>query len=118
MTKSENQPHVKRRDWLKYGNPPADFAKTPRCGAKTRNGSPCRGPAMRNGRCRLHGGKSTGPKTPEGLALARIANWKHGRYSASAKSERLRFLYLLRQCRRILSRISHEAIQDAIRASK
>jgi len=34
-------------------------AKT--CGAKAkRTGRPCRQPAMKNGRCRLHGGKSTG----------------------------------------------------------
>lgn len=32
------------------------------CGAKTRTGRPCRNYAMPNGRCRLHGGKSTGPK--------------------------------------------------------
>src|SRR5690625_3921632 len=31
------------------------------CGAKTRSGRPCRNRAMANGRCRLHGGKSTGP---------------------------------------------------------
>ncbi len=48
----------------------------PRCGAKTRSGRPCQAPAVwdkvnnrpRNGRCRLHGGLSTGPKTPEGKA--------------------------------------------------
>jgi hypothetical protein len=31
------------------------------CGAKTRAGTPCKGKAMYNGRCRMHGGKSTGP---------------------------------------------------------
>ncbi|MFC3768375.1 HGGxSTG domain-containing protein [Paenibacillus sp. GCM10012303] len=31
------------------------------CGAKTRNGTPCKRAAMPNGRCNLHGGKSTGP---------------------------------------------------------
>lgn len=30
------------------------------CGAKTRSGSPCQSKAMANGRCRMHGGKSTG----------------------------------------------------------
>src|SRR5690625_3369206 len=30
------------------------------CGAKTRSGKPCRNRAMNNGRCRMHGGKSTG----------------------------------------------------------
>ena len=33
----------------------------PRCGARTRSGRPCRSPAMPNGRCRMHGGSSTGP---------------------------------------------------------
>lgn len=32
------------------------------CGAKTRNGKPCKKAALVNGRCRFHGGKSTGPK--------------------------------------------------------
>jgi hypothetical protein len=32
----------------------------------------------------MHGGKSTGPRTPEGLARSRRANWKHGNYSAEA----------------------------------
>lgn len=31
-----------------------------KCGAKTRSGAPCRSFAMENGRCRMHGGKSTG----------------------------------------------------------
>ena len=33
---------------------------SPRCGAKTRRGTPCRAPAMPNGRCRMHGGSSPG----------------------------------------------------------
>ncbi|MCL6567277.1 MAG: hypothetical protein K6U09_12770 [Acidobacteriia bacterium] len=32
-----------------------------KCGAKTRKGTPCQNNAMANGRCRMHGGKSTGP---------------------------------------------------------
>ena len=32
------------------------------CGAKTRSGKPCQNRAMKNGKCRLHGGRSTGPK--------------------------------------------------------
>jgi hypothetical protein len=35
------------------------------CGAKTRSGKPCTQRAMANGRCRMHGGKSTGPKDKE-----------------------------------------------------
>src|SRR5215467_12158632 len=63
----------------------------PRCGARSkRTGKPCRGAAMPNGRCKLHGGKSTGPRTPEGLERSRRANWKHGHFSREAKAERLR----------------------------
>ena len=59
-----------RRGWLRHGNPPGDYAKAPRCGARTRCGGCCRQPAMRNGRCRMHGGLSTGPRTAAGLARA------------------------------------------------
>ena len=38
------------------------------CGAKTRAGTPCKKPALWNGRCRLHGGRSTGPRTAAGKA--------------------------------------------------
>ena len=38
------------------------------CGAKTRAGSPCRRRDLySNGRCRLHGGLSTGPRTVKGV---------------------------------------------------
>lgn len=46
-----------------------------RCGAKTRSGNPCKNGAMANGRCRMHGGKSTGaPKKNQNSK-------KHGFYS-------------------------------------
>ena len=45
------------------------------CGAKTRAGTPCKHKAMENGRCKLHGGKSTGPPLGSQNAL------KHGFYS-------------------------------------
>ena len=54
----------------------------PRCGAKTRKGTPCKSPAMKNGRCRMHGGASTG--APKGNRNA----FKHGHYSAEAVAER------------------------------
>ncbi len=43
------------------------------CGAKTRQGGTCKQPALPNGRCHYHGGKSLG-----GLASP---TFKHGRYS-------------------------------------
>ena len=61
-----------------------------RCGARRRSdGCPCTQPAMANGRCRFHGGKSTGPRTCEGLERSRKARWKHGHYSAEAKAARV-----------------------------
>lgn len=37
------------------------------CGAKTRAGTPCkRKDLYENGRCKLHGGPSTGPRTKRG----------------------------------------------------
>src|SRR5262249_17253060 len=63
----------------------------PRCRARSkRTGKPCRGAAMANGRCKVHGGKSTGPRTPEGLERSRRANWKQGDFSREAKAERSR----------------------------
>ena len=41
---------------LRNGNYRGNPNAAPRCGAKTRAGSPCKGPAMPNGRCRMHGG--------------------------------------------------------------
>lgn len=53
-----------------------------RCGAKTRRGTDCQRPAYKqNGRCGLHGGQSTGAKTPEGLKRISDANLKHGKYT-------------------------------------
>jgi len=68
-----------RRGRLRNGAQPGDFLVAPRCAAHTRAGGCCRQPAMKNGRCRMHGGLSTGPRTPEGRARARL---KHGYYSA------------------------------------
>ncbi len=77
-----------RRGRLKNGNPSGDFLAAPRCGAHTRCGGECRQPAMRSGRCRLHGGLSTGPHTPGGLARSRRARWKHGARSAEVTALR------------------------------
>src|SRR5579863_1456715 len=96
--KTDSKPHEKRRGRLNNGNPPGDFTRAPRCGAKTRRGTRCRCPAMANGRCRLHGGLSTGPRTAEGIDRIRRAVTKHGRYSARAKAERQYFRQLLREC--------------------
>ena len=67
------------------------------CGAKARQRQykPCRQPAMKNGRCRLHGGKSTGAKTQEGKIKSAEANLKHGFYTKQAIQERKNFLVMM-----------------------
>jgi hypothetical protein len=68
------------------GNPNLHLA--PRCGARTRTGCPCRAPAIHGRRrCRMHGGRSTGPRTEEGLQRLRAAHTVHGRYAAAARAE-------------------------------
>ncbi len=79
------------------GNPQA----APRCGAWTRAGQPCQGPAMSNGRCRLHGGLSTGPKTPEGLARIVAARTVHGGYGAEMRNFRAVIRELQDEARRL-----------------
>ena len=93
--KGEQRPHERRRGWLKNGNPAGDLSAVRSFGAKTRSANPCRCPAMRNGRCRLHGGLSTGPKTPEGRLRVSLALLKHGRYTKQAKQERLEWRELV-----------------------
>jgi hypothetical protein len=40
---------------------------------------------MANGRCRLHGGRSTGPRTEAGRAALAAAHTTHGHYGAEAR---------------------------------
>ena len=49
------------------GVPPDYDGTDPKlCNAKTRTGRPCRALALPSGRCKWHGGRSTGPRTGEG----------------------------------------------------
>ncbi|MEO1104078.1 MAG: HGGxSTG domain-containing protein, partial [Pseudomonadota bacterium] len=58
--------------------------------ARTRSGKPCISPAMANGRCRMHGGRSPGAPRGNQNAL------KHGHYSAEAIADRRRINALIR----------------------
>lgn len=55
VEKIAGTPHDKRRGTLRNANPPGDFSAAARCGARTRGGTSCQCPAMKNGRCKLHG---------------------------------------------------------------
>ena len=62
---------------------------TPTCGAKAKStGKPCQLYPCKNGRCHLHGGKSTGHKTEEGKRRHREAVTKHGFYTKEEIEER------------------------------
>jgi uncharacterized protein YgbK (DUF1537 family) len=61
---------------------PANLADAPRCGARTRQGSPCQSPAVRGRqRCRMHGGTNVG--APKGNRNALV----HGNRSAEAEAQ-------------------------------
>lgn len=90
---------------LKNGNRQGNPMNAPRCGAKTRSGTPCKGPAMANGRCRMHGGKSTGPRTLEGLERSRKAHYRHGFYSADMIKERRFLRRMLRSSRELIEQM-------------
>lgn len=66
---------------------------SPRCGAKTRSGKPCRYPAVAGRRrCRMHGG-ADGSGAPHGNRNA----LKHGLYTREAIERRRQLRALLRQ---------------------
>jgi len=57
-----------------------------RCGARTRKSTPCQRRTYPNGRCRNHGGCSTGPKTAAGkqrIAAAQRLRWHLWRFMRS-----------------------------------
>lgn len=62
------------------------------CGAHARTtGAPCKAMALPNGRCKLHGGMSTGPKTFEGrkaIAAATKARMSNGQLEKAIEGRR------------------------------
>jgi hypothetical protein len=84
--------------WLNGGDradrlPPTRRAR--RCGARTGSGKPCRSPATKKGRCRLHGGAS-GSGGPAGV---RNGQYRHGERTKAAIAERQKFSALLKMLR-------------------
>jgi hypothetical protein len=76
----------------------AQLRATPRCGAKTRSGEPCRAPALRGKRrCRMHGG-AAGSGAPKRNRNAR----RHGLFTAEAVAERKRINAVLGETRKML----------------
>lgn len=77
--------------------PPNPFAAMPRCGAKTRAGTPCqRIGNARNGRCILHGGRAGAPRGE------RNGSWRHGGETKEAVAQRRAVRALLRRAKQML----------------
>jgi len=78
-----------------------------KCGAYARTtGNPCQAKALTNGRCKNHGGMSTGPKTPEGrLAISKATRQ---RMASGARMQVLAGFYLWLEAdgRQVLSRLA------------
>jgi hypothetical protein len=112
--KADKRPYVP--DWrkaLKAAN------AAPRCGAKKRRkGTPCGSPAMANGRCRIHGGLSTGPKTAKGIENIRRTHWKHGQRSAEAIRQRKEGMALRREIKRLGEMADKIIVGGCIRSDK
>jgi hypothetical protein len=79
-----------------------------RCEARTRKGTPCQRPArLPVGRCRLHGGSSTGPRTAEGLARLVASKIKHGRFTKERREAAKRRAQVARELRAELTEIEN-----------
>ena len=84
-----------------------------RCLAKTRRGTACQRPAYKhNGRCGLHGGLSTGARTPEGLKRISESNLKHGRMTKDKLAIQRQIAAVSRSLRSEIKRIE-KALIDA-----
>ena len=77
--------------------------RCPRCQAKSkRTKQQCRSPAIRGKRvCRIHGGKSTGPKTEQGRNLCGDAKTLHGRETRAIRAKRQQVLAELKLLERM-----------------
>src|ERR1700756_4621 len=75
---------------------------SPRCGAKTRSGKPCRSPAVQGRkRCRMHGG-APGSGAPRGNKNA----LKHGVYTREAIERRKGIREFIRRSRDLIHNMS------------
>jgi hypothetical protein len=80
----------------------------PRCGARTRRGSPCAAPAVRGRRrCRMHGG-GVGSGAPRGNKNA----LKNGRFTREALEQRSSVNRLIRAGLEVLALLEEEDSEE------
>ena len=76
--------------------------ESPRCGARTRKGTPCQAPAVAGRkRCRMHGG-AKGSGAPQGNKNA----LKHGMYTAEAIAAQKKLRALMKEAEDTLKELS------------
>src|SRR6516165_8211818 len=80
---------------VKRNQQPVQFQTARQCGSRTKSGKPCRSPATKKGRCRLHGG-ARGSGAPAG---ERNGQYRHGERTKGAIAERRKFSALLKLLR-------------------
>ena len=91
----------------------ANMASAPRCGARTRAGTPCRQAAVTGRtRCRMHGG-AHGSGGPLGK---RNGNYRHGKFTKEAAETKRWIRGLLEQARAAAAKMD-EALAS-VRASR
>ena len=84
-----------------------------RCEARTRRGTLCQRPGTKqNGKCRLHGGCSTGPRTEKGLARLTASKITHGETTAANRAKARSRAKIGRQVRRELRAIETWALDQ------
>jgi len=95
------------------------------CGAKTRKGCLCSNLPMKNGRCRMHGGKSTGPKQTSSLignqhAVGNKSKLLTGEYETitwerleDSEREHIRQFYQLKPDERVMDAMDVEDVRMA-----
>jgi hypothetical protein len=98
--KTNTKPWLYGPNWLGF-----------RCEALTRRGTLCQRPGTkRNGRCKLHGGRSSGPKTEAGLARLTASKTTHGRTTAVKRAQAKRKAQVGREVRAELREIEKWAL--------
>ena len=98
------EPHAPK---LKSGADCFHLSTLPKCGARTRSGEPCKHYGTKhNGRCRLHGGRSTGAKDQTG---ERNPGYIHGFHTREAMQQRrelrLEVAALIKQCKSFMAEV-------------
>lgn len=86
-----------------------------RCEALTRKGTLCQRPGSKqNGRCKLHGGKSTGPQTQAGRDKLAQLHLKHGKLTKQKRQEAKKRAEVGREVRAEVKRIEARLIEQGV----